>query len=242
MKRVDLRRLVGEFLVIVVGVVAALGVDRWVQGIDEARAESDYLALLLADVEANAGIFVRMLQDWEMAGEAAGALRVAVTTGSRPSDSGLFIAVARAGTVNTVPARDGSFRDMEATGNVRLLSDHELRSRVVAYFTQDIRFGRPIIEDRLDLRFRLFARERVPVELDGHRSLCPFPTPSLECEMDGAPSAQDLWRALVDDPSMPLLLNSRHGDALLGANVVRDWLESTRQLQAELGEALAHGR
>jgi hypothetical protein len=165
-KGIDFRRMVGELLVIVIGVVAALGVDRWVQGIDDARAELEYLA-----------------------------------TGRRPSDSGLFMAVARAGTVNTVPAREGSFRDLETTGNVRLLSDHDLRSRVVGYFTQDIRFGRPIIEDRLDLRFRLFAREQVPVELDGHRSLCPSPTPSLECELDNPPSAESLWRALVENPS-----------------------------------------
>ncbi|MEX2527103.1 MAG: hypothetical protein WEA09_05645 [Gemmatimonadota bacterium] len=235
-KGIDFRRMVGEFLVIVIGIVAALGVDRWVQGIDEGRAELEYLALLLADVEANSRIFEGMVSDWETAAEAAGALRTAVATGRRPSDSGLFMAVARAGTVNTAPARDGSFRDMEATGNVRLLSDHDLRSRVVGYFTQDIRFGRPIIEDRLDLRFRLFAREQVPVELHEHRSLCPSPTPSLECELDNLPSAENLWRALFEDPSMPLLLNSRHADALLGADVARSWLESTRQLQTELRE------
>jgi hypothetical protein len=51
-----------------------------------ARAELDYLALLSADVEASSRIFEGMLRDWEMAGEAAGALRAAVTTGTRPSN------------------------------------------------------------------------------------------------------------------------------------------------------------
>ena len=237
-KGIDVRRVAAEFVLIVIGVVAALGVDRWVQGLDEARAEREYLGLLLADVEANVQIFESMVRDWEAAGEAAGSLQTALTTRSRPSDSGLSMAVARAGTVNTVPARDGSFRDMEATGNVRLLSDPALRSRVVAYFTQDIRFGRPIIEDRLDLRFRLFARERIPSELADHRTLCPSETPSFECELADPPDAEVLWRSLVDDPAMPLILNSRYADSRTGAGVAGNWLESSVELQAALRRAL----
>ena len=220
-KGIDVRRVAAEFVLIVIGVVAALGVDRWVQGLDEARAEREYLGLLLADVEANGQIFESMVRDWEAAGEAAGSLQTALTTRSRPSDSGLSMAVARAGTVNTVPARDPA-----------------LRSRVVAYFTQDIRFGRPIIEDRLDLRFRLFARERIPSELADHRTLCPSETPSFECELADPPDAEVLWRSLVDDPAMPLILNSRYADSRTGAGVAGNWLESSVELQAALRRAL----
>lgn len=108
-ERRRLGRVAPELVVIVLSVVAALGVDRWVQGVDDARAERDYLALVLPEAEANAVIFERMVEDWEAARDAAAVLRGALHEDARPSDSGLLVAVARAGTVNTSPPRDASF-------------------------------------------------------------------------------------------------------------------------------------
>jgi hypothetical protein len=232
------KRGVAEFLLIVLGVVAALGVDRWVQGIDDDRTEQEYLTLVLADLEANAQIFESMVADWGAARDAAAELSVAVATRSRPSDSGLLIAVARAGTVSTIPARDASFRDMESTGNVRIISDRELRSEIVSYFTFHITFGRPIIEDRLDLRFRTFARERLPAGFN-HRAQCPPSTPSFECSFSDPPSADHIWAALVGDPSMRELLISRHADAISGTGFTTQWLRRTDELRSLLQEALA---
>lgn len=237
-ERPSLSRTAAEFALIVVGVVAALGVDRWVQGIDDARAEHEYLTLVLADVEANAVIFEGTVRDWETAGEAASALKGALSQHVRPSDSGLWMAVARAGTVNTVPARDASFRDLEATGNVRLISDRKLRAQIVAYFTQDIRFGRPIIEDRLDLRFRTFSRERVPADLGSHRELCPAGTPPFDCQVADAPRADALWQSLNGDAALLRVLNVAHADAISAAGVARVWLERTDRLRSRLHEVL----
>jgi hypothetical protein len=231
-------RVVGEFALIVLGVVVALGVDRWVQGVDNSRAERQYLQLVLSDVEANAEIFSRMLQDWESSQEAVSWLLEVVSNGDRPSDSGLLAAVDRGGTINTTPARDASFRDMEATGNIRLLSDPGLRSEIVEYFTWDIRFGRPMIEDRLDLRFRTFSRERISPLLD-MRQLCPASLPSSECELENPPSTEALWAELSLNPELKRVLNARLADTFNGTNVVRFWLDQTLQLRHKLQLALS---
>ena len=236
-ERPRFQRVAAEFVVIVLSVVAALGVDRWVQGIDDARAERDYLALVLADVEANASIFELMFRDWESASSAAVFLKAALDDDARPSDSGLLVAVARAGTVNTIPPRDGSFRDMEATGNVRLISDGELRAQIVAYFTQALTFGRPSIEDRSDLRFRTFYRERIATDLAGHRSLCPSEIPPFDCRMEDPPATDALWADLSGDTEMRRILNITHADANTAAGFARFWLNSTNELLDRLQEA-----
>lgn len=233
-ERPQLRRVAAEFVVIVLGVVAALGVDRWVQGIDDARAERDYLALVLQDVEANAAIFERMLSDWGAASEAVLFLKSALEEDARPSDSGLLVAVARAGTINTIPARDGSFRDMEATGNVRLISDGELRAQIVAYFTQELIVGRPTLEDRMDLRFRTFYRERIATELSGHRDLCPREVLPSDCRLESPSPTDALWADLSGDAAMRGVLNHTLADANNALRLTQFWLDSTTELLERL--------
>ena len=179
-----------------------------------------------------------MIRDWEAARDAAAVLKAALSENARPSDSGLLVAVARAGTVNTVPPRDASFRNMEATGNVRLISDRELRAQIVSYFTQDLRFGRPSVEDRTDLRFRTFYRERIATDLSGHRTMCPSEIPPFECRLDDPPAADALWAELVGDAAMGRILNISHADASNAAGMARFWLNSTNQLLARLREVL----
>ena len=205
------------------------------QGIDDARAERDYLVLVLADAEANAVIFERMIQDWEAARDAAAALRDALHEDARPSDSGLLFAVARAGTVNTIPPRDASFRDMEATGSIRLISDPELRAQIVSYFTQDLHLGRPSLEDRTDLRFRTFYRERIASDLTLHREMCPSEIAPFECRLNDPRAADDIWAELKGE-ALRGILNVTHAGN--GAALAHAWLNSTNQLLARLRERL----
>jgi hypothetical protein len=232
-------RVIAEFLLIVVGVVAALGIDRWVQRIDDARAETEYFGLLLRDVDANAEIFRSMVADWEAARDASNVLKGVLDDPSeRPSDAALLMAVARAGTVNTRPVRDASFRGMESTGSLRLIRDRQLRAAIVSYFTEEIRFGRPIIEARLDLRFRTFSREHMPPELQSHRILCPTTIQVLDCELAASPSSARVWSALTTQPGMREILNVANLDAIAGANVASGWVQRTEELRTMLRRVL----
>jgi len=236
----NLRRVASEFLLIVLGVVSALGVDRWVQGIDDAEAERDYLARLAADVTANAALFDVMLRDWELSRrETAALLALLEEGGKRPSEFGLSIALARAGNVNTAPPREASFRDLESTGNLRLISDPDLRSTLVRYFAQDLQAGRPFMESRLDHRLRMFARDYVPAEvIVGFPELCSAEMPAIDCGVADTATTTGLWSALHDDPSVVRMLNSRHADILTGLRMIRRWAERTAEVQVLLSERL----
>jgi len=233
------RRLAAEFVLIVVGVVAALGVDRWVQGIDEDRTERDYLVRLTSDVEVNIEIFDGMLQDWDASQKAAADLMGLLADPSpRSSSAGLLAAIARAAATNTGPARDSNFQDLAATGNLKLIRDSELRSGVVNYFGFEIRAGRPAM-DRLDLRFRSFALEYLPVEwVTDWRRLRPRATPAFECSVDGVPSTDTLWLAFTQNPEMLRLLNARHNDAARGRANIQRWLNASKDVLALLRASL----
>jgi len=237
-----LGRLAAEFFLIVLGVVAALGVDRWVQEIEEDRTERDYLLRLARDVQANDSIFRFMLQDWEASQKAASDLmNVLNDPSSRPPAAGLLAAVARAGATNTGPAQDANFQDLAATGNLRLIRNSDLRVALVHYFGHQIRAGRPSM-DRLDLRFRSFAREHLPVEwITEWRVLCPRPTPAFECSATDPPPTDLIWRALTQDPLMPRILNARRNDAAREVAIIQRWVGQSEEMLEKLQAALSAG-
>jgi hypothetical protein len=231
------RRVVAEFLLIFVGIVAALAVDRWVQGLDESRAEEEYLAFVLSDLEANAAIFDEMLAASVRAQEAAAALQSAIREDTRPSDFGLMVAVTRAGWRFEQPTREASFRDLEATGNLRLISDHALRGHIVAYFTQDLPDGRRRLEDPSYFGFRAFREAYVPAELYRGRA-CPREIPAFDCERASSPDATALWSTLTEDPEIARMLNSQEKYAIAAEGIARRWSERTERLLTEVREAL----
>jgi hypothetical protein len=232
-------RLAGEFFLVVLGVVVALAIDRWVQEIDDNRNERDYLERLASDVRANESIFSFMLQDWEASQQAASDL-LAVIEGSsaRPSSTGLLAAVARAGATNTGLFQDASFQDLAATGNLRLIKDPDLRTSLVRYFGRQIQAGRGSF-DRLDLRVRTFSREYLPPEWTrSWRELCPASTPAFECSTEDAPSTDLIWRALTQDPEMPRILRVRENDAVRTVVIIQRWLDASEEILAKSEETL----
>ena len=224
---------------IVASILMAFGIERWWDGRQEADAEADYLQRVSADLDANVRIFQQQLLDWETSARAAAALLGLLEgTTHRPTDSGLAIAVARLGSVNNAPPRDGTFRDLETTGNLRLITDAELRSAVVTYFSQDLRAGRPAFDDRQDHRLRLFARENLPAEVTFNVfNLCPQETPAFTCDFADPPPMDRVWQRLADDPAMPDLLRSRQADLLAGLRTLGIWLDRTEEIQGLLLQA-----
>ena len=234
-KRDRIRDLSAEFFLIVIGVLAALAVDGWVEERDNARMERDYLQRLSEDVQENISIFRLMLEDWEASQKAAvDLLRVLEVPGSRPSAAGLLAAVARAATTNTGPPQDASFQDVSSTGNLRLITDMGLRTALVRYFGYEIWAGRPSM-DRLDLRFRTFAREYLPERWIGEsRDLCPSTIPALECTVEDVAPTDLLWLALSQDPSMSRILTAHRNDAAHEVIIIRRWIQQSQEMLEKL--------
>ena len=123
--------------VIVVGVLVALAADRWNQDRQERGLEEDYLIALVADLSSDS-----LLLDSEIA-----ATRVGETLAKRgleavASGKALSDAIAAEGTLlgllgpSAQPlASSWMFQELQGTGNMRLLSDRELRRALYEYYS-----------------------------------------------------------------------------------------------------------
>lgn len=136
---ISLGRAAGEFAVIVLGVLVALGVDGWNQGRKDSALEGDYLQRLEEDVRADL-----KTQGWilEVLSEKAEALDLVAGfvdgAGQLPEDPRpLLKALAKDGTAFGwgLPALQSvTFEDLTDTGSMSLLRDPEVRARIIAYY------------------------------------------------------------------------------------------------------------
>lgn len=134
--RLNRRLLLGEFVVIVVGVLMAL----WVDGLREARhneaLEIEYLASFVTDLEADLAQFDET-EAWMRRSEAAAATVLALYQGSPPTEkvADLFMAVETAGWQAWPVITRNTIDDLKSTGNLRLIRDRNLRRAIAAYYT-----------------------------------------------------------------------------------------------------------
>jgi hypothetical protein len=136
---ISLGRAAGEFTVIVLGVLVALGVDSLNQDRKDSELERDYLQRLQEDVRVDS-----MTQGWilEVLSEKAEALDLVAGfvdgAGQAPEDSGpLLKALAKDGTAFGwgLPALQSvTLEDLTDTGSMSLLRDPQVRARIIAYY------------------------------------------------------------------------------------------------------------
>ena len=125
-------RLVAEFLVIVIGVLVALGADQWVQGLEERRLESEYLERLRADARYDREEieFVRAVS---MAGLAAVDSVLVPGYLSRATDDQVFNDALLAAAARQIDLSRGTWDELVASGRIELLRDAEVRLALAEY-------------------------------------------------------------------------------------------------------------
>jgi hypothetical protein len=148
--------LLAEFVVIVLGVLAALAVDEWRDSRIDRELEVELLNAFVCDLSTDSADFARLPERAE--GRVAGAELVlrAFTAGSRPadalsalldsmeadgriapgplSDGTLEEALTRMSTTSDLDVATGAYRDFTEGGSYRLLTDHDLRTRIHEYY------------------------------------------------------------------------------------------------------------
>jgi hypothetical protein len=134
--RFNWRLLLGEFVVIVLGVLIAL----WVDQLREARVNADlqveYLESLVADLDADLAQFDEA-EDWMRRSEAAAATVLALYEGTPPTDNvaDLIRAVETAGWQMFPSISRNTIDDLRSTGNLRLIRDPAIRRAIADYYT-----------------------------------------------------------------------------------------------------------
>ena len=166
-----------EFVVIVVGVLVALAVDQWAQEREERQLLDDYLAALVVDLEADRANVARGLSRAETNEQSLRTILGIVDgdVSGLPLEE-LVPAVERLGFLYVPEVNDFAYRDLQASGRLRLLPA-ELRRVIQDYFhrraveggwmddysddLQEIQDVRPELIHDVELRVRYHREFRV---------------------------------------------------------------------------------
>jgi hypothetical protein len=134
--RINWRFLLGEFVVIVVGVLVALWVDQVRAARADASLELEYLESFVIDLEADLAQF-DSADAWSRRQEAAAATVLALYDGLQPTSSvaDLVAAVESAGWQWVPSITRNTIDDLRSTGNLRLIRDATLRRAIASYYT-----------------------------------------------------------------------------------------------------------
>ncbi|MDH4107879.1 MAG: hypothetical protein OEW35_06155 [Gammaproteobacteria bacterium] len=153
--RLNWRLLLGEFVVIVVGVLMALWVDQLREARVNAELEVEYLESLVTDLEADLASFDEA-EVWMHRQEAAAVIVLALYEGSPPTDNvaDLVAAVETAGWQYSPSITRNTLDDLRSTGNLRLIRDPELRRAIAAYYAKVDEISIPLA----DMRDRIWAQ------------------------------------------------------------------------------------
>jgi hypothetical protein len=240
-----------EFVLIIVGILTALAIDGWVQDRKDRSAELTYLELLsgdLIEIEDQLQRYVDFESD-NLATSAA--LFHALGPSSKDRDPDRLRAdLARLSARRTLQIESVTFTDLQSTGNLQIISNRDLRRRIVRYFSQTER-RELIIEknntafvDNLYLPFLFEAGitnsftapdELSLVEAEGHLLEAlgddvSWPRDETLFEPPDAPSWVDLRRHVI----------FRAKVASLGVMSGRRAIEATREIRAAIEEELGN--
>jgi len=135
--RLNWRFFLGEFFVVVVGVLVALWVDQIQAARADASLEVEYLKSFLIDLDEDLAQF-DSADAWSRRQEAAAATVLALYEGRQPTEStaDLATAVETAGWQYVPTITRNTIDDLRSTGNLRLIRDPALRRAIASYYAQ----------------------------------------------------------------------------------------------------------
>jgi len=153
-------RALVEFLVIILGVLVALGVDQWRESARDRQLEQEYLVRLVADLNDTRASVMSTIQDFDaLIDHGVAVSRVLSGIEPFPADTLGFLAsalqVSRGGYDPAVSR--GAYDDLISTGNLRVMRDEALRYRLSAFYGSVYKDISPIdySADKMPYRFSI---------------------------------------------------------------------------------------
>lgn len=163
-------QLIGEFMLIVIGVLVAFMVESWLQQRHDDDLRDEYLVRLTADLEVdhhgleNRIEFFAAIRDF-------GLETLVWLKSSKSADEKAMLAAYYAAERWAFAPVDNTYQDLQNTGNIRLLDDLDFRMLLTAYHTNAIK-----MRDAWDppVTYRKLVRGAIPPEVQlTIRELCP---------------------------------------------------------------------
>jgi hypothetical protein len=236
-------KLVGEFILIVVGVLVALAVESALEDRADDELRDQYLTRLAMDLEADkTGLEGRI----EFFTDVQRFSQDVLTwlDGDAPLDRRVLLASFYAAEVWPMSASTSTYRDLHSTGNLRLLDDIDLRMKMAVYYNKadSTESGMNPNED-----YRGWIRGVIPTNVqDLIRAHCPttdemdlMPTGFPPCSLPGVDYDQmnQLFAPLRQSEELRRILTYRHSEIGVMIYLLRQQVtfadEAIQQLDAQ---------
>lgn len=161
--RHSVRWFAAELLVVVLGVLLALAANDQAQRLREQRLADEYTVRIVEDLDRFA-VSLEGLIAWSRAVRAAGDLLVPVLEGADPGDGVLLVLAAtyQAARIRRPDLSPIAYRELLATGQIRLFRDPELRQHLGGYFADLERSGEFL---KLDEEYSAIVRRTLPLHV-----------------------------------------------------------------------------
>ncbi|NNF13234.1 MAG: hypothetical protein HKN72_08425 [Gemmatimonadetes bacterium] len=144
-----------EFMVIVLGVLVALGVDNWNDRREESERARGYVLRIADDLRTDIGALELLTQTGGASLEDGAAL-LTVLGGDTNPRSARSLAQGLLRSVSELPVSDFTYREVQGNAELRLIEPEADRAAIVTYYVRAAGYHERLIEARSDLRRPLF--------------------------------------------------------------------------------------
>jgi type II secretory pathway pseudopilin PulG len=126
-----------EFVLIIVGILAALYIDGWMQARQDRKSEQAYLELLREDLDLIEGELQGYV-DFEATNVETGSATYAMLDVEDPSAgyAKIQLNLALLSARKTLQITSATYTDLQSTGNLQLIRNQDLRQSIVRYFVR----------------------------------------------------------------------------------------------------------
>jgi hypothetical protein len=192
-----IQRLAGEFVVIVVGVLVALGVDQWRERQGERELEAAYATRLIGDLRADTAAFGDMLRGVWVDKRV---FLLALSEGRVPqteSADELMVLLDHSVWLGIISVQAAAFREMESSGRLRLLANSATRDALANYYAHHAFLAGLFATSPSGFRLLVYEAIPGPVRYAYHTGQA----------IDGG-QVMIGTAALLDDPRLPAAVNA----------------------------------
>jgi len=211
-------KLVAEFFLIVIGVLAALAADTAFEERRDDELKEEYLARLEADVQSDVEAVKHRITFFNAVQAYCGDMLTWLDSDA-PVDHATLMAAFYSAEMWPFLPNESTFEDLKSTGNIRLLDDIELRTSLSLYYNRADR-SRAGWNPSQD--YRRVVRGVIPIDVQARiRQKCPTtdsagekPTGFPDCELPGVDYEEltRLFARLKDDVELREVLTYRHSE------------------------------
>lgn len=206
-------RIVGEFFLIVFGVLAALMVDTWIEARDDDSLRLEYETRLLDDLTTDQEALKHRVNFFRAVRGFGTNTLDRIRSGEPVGQDALLAAYYAAEIFEFTPIKN-TYADMQNTGNIRLLRDIDLRLELASYHNKSSTLIPSSNQD-----YREIVRGIIPWHIQkAIREHCPttdpsdsIPTGFPECSIPhvGSDEATRVFAALAAHPGIEEILTYR---------------------------------